>query len=56
MEWDLGLPLLVILATGVVMALIYISGRSLIFKPRQKEGYDAVADDDPGSQDAAPRH
>lgn len=40
MQWDLGLPLLVILATGAVMLLIFFGARALLFKPRKDEGTD----------------
>jgi len=40
MPWDLGLPLLVVLATGLVMALIYFGARNLLFKPRKEDRTD----------------
>ena len=40
MQWDLGLPLLVMFATGVVMLLIFFGARALLFKPRKDEGTD----------------
>lgn len=40
MHWDLGLPLLIVLATGMVMSLIFFGARTLLFKPRKEEGVD----------------
>lgn len=35
--WELWLPLLIVAATGGVMALIYFAAKRLVFKPRAKE-------------------
>ena len=40
MEWELGLPLLVMLATGIVMALIYVAAKNLLFRPRHSDHTD----------------
>lgn len=40
MEWDLGVPLLVVLATVIVSAGIFYAAKGLIFKARQDEGID----------------
>ncbi len=40
MEWDLGVPLLVILATGLLSVGIYIAAKGLIVKARQDDGLD----------------
>ncbi len=41
MQWDLGLPLLIMLATAIVMVLIVVAARNLIFDARRDEGTDA---------------
>ena len=40
MEWDLGLPLLIMLATGVVMGGIAYAAQQLLFEPRSDEHTD----------------
>ena len=40
MHWDLGVPLLVVLATVILFVGIALSVRSLIVKARQDEGID----------------
>jgi hypothetical protein len=40
MEWELGLPLLVIGATGVAMAFIAYAAKKLLFEPRQGDHTD----------------
>jgi predicted permease len=44
MEWDLGLPLLVMLATAIVGILIFFAGRKIMFDPRAEDGTDSVAE------------
>lgn len=40
MHWDLGLPLLVMLATVIVGVLIYFCARALVFGPREDDRID----------------
>ena len=40
MHWDLGVPLLVVLATGILMAGIFYAAKGLIVKARQDDGID----------------
>jgi hypothetical protein len=40
MHWDLGVPLLVMLATGILMAGIFYAAKGLIVKARQDDGID----------------
>jgi hypothetical protein len=40
MEWDLGVPLLVILATAILFTGIAYSIKGLILKAREAEGID----------------
>jgi len=40
MEWDLGVPLLVVLATTLLFIGIAMAVRNLIVQPRQDEGID----------------
>jgi hypothetical protein len=40
MEWDLGVPLLVVLATLLVGMMIFFAAKSLMFKGRVDEGID----------------
>jgi hypothetical protein len=40
MHWDLGVPLLVILATAILAVGIFLSAKGLIVKARQDEGID----------------
>ena len=53
MPWDLGLPLLVALATLILSLGIFWSAKMLLFVPRQHEGTDTGPGDiDAGSRDA----
>lgn len=40
MEWELGLPLLVMLATGIVMGGIAYAAKKMLFDPRTEEHTD----------------
>ncbi len=42
MLWELGLPLLVMLATCIVMGFLVIAGRKLIFSPRRDDHMDQL--------------
>ena len=48
MPWDLGLPLLVALATLILSLGIFWSAKTLLFDARRREGTDV----DPGGADA----
>ena len=53
MPWDLGLPLLVALATLILSLGIFWSAKTLLFDARQQEGTDAGPGEiDAGSRDA----
>ncbi|MGD9537963.1 MAG: hypothetical protein AB7P52_09855 [Alphaproteobacteria bacterium] len=43
MHWDLGVPLLVILATGILMVGIFYAAKGLIVKGRHDDGIDPPA-------------
>ena len=43
MHWDLGVPLLVILATGLLAVGIFYAAKGLIVKARQDDGIDPPA-------------
>ena len=43
MAWDLALPLLIMLATGIVGGLIVYCARKIMFDPRTEDGTDSVA-------------
>ncbi len=52
MPWDLGLPLLVALATLILSIGIFWSAKTLLFDARQREGTDAGPGDvDAGAHD-----
>ena len=40
MHWDLGVPLLVMLATGIVMVAIFYAAKGLIMQAREDDGID----------------
>jgi len=40
MQWDLALPLLIILATILVMAFMFIAARNLLLQPRKDDRTD----------------
>ena len=54
MPWDLGLPLLVALATLILSLGIFWSAKTLLFDSRRQEGTDVVESGgvDSGSGDA----
>ena len=45
MAWDLALPLLIMLATGIVGLLILFCARKIMFDPRAEDHTDSVAQD-----------
>ncbi len=49
MEWDLGVPLLVVLATGLLSIGLFYAGKALIVKGRQDDGIDPPAGSGGGS-------
>ncbi len=53
MPWDLGLPLLVALATLILSLGIFWSAKMLLFEARRQEGTDVVGDEgvDGGARD-----
>ena len=54
MPWDLGLPLLVALATLILSIGIFWSARTLLFDARKSEGTDVVGSEgvDGGARDS----
>ena len=44
MAWDLALPLLIMLATGIVGLLIQYCAGKLMFDPRAEDNTDSVAE------------
>ena len=44
MAWDLALPLLIMLAPGIVGLLILYCARKLMFDPRAEDHTDSVAE------------
>ena len=45
MPWDLGLPLLVALATLILSFGIFWAAKTLLFDARRREGIDSAPDD-----------
>ncbi len=50
MHWDLGVPLLVVLATALLSVGLYYAGKGLIIKARQEDGIDPPAGSGGGHQ------